>query len=310
LRVGLINQQLHFYLIVLCLNATLGSHLLINKSRVNLDIMKNTDTNFDIEERVRRSIFINRSGDWTSFTNGQGTMTEQLGAYLPEFLIFVEIYNLEGELILNYPVEQAVEAELEEAMKRQVLLYGKLMENVGVSTVAVETSLVESAEWFAFEHFKSPEFLIVEALERAEKLAEPGNEQLSYLDLIKEFENQQEGVETPIAPLPNPPRPALCENPAEYQTIALPVVMRAKSVRVKSVDDTRKGEVDAANSAANSTDNAEPSTQAGGPPAAPVRDNYSTAAKAPAGKSRRTWSTLRDITGIVYALLSWTLLRL
>jgi len=86
--------------------------------------------------------------------------------------------------------------------------------------------------------------------------------------------------------------------------------MRAKSIRIKPADDEREGEVDATDSAANSNDNAEPSAQAGGLPAAPVRDNYSTAAKASAGKPRRTWSTLRDITGIIYALLSWTLLIL
>jgi len=272
--------------------------------------MKNTDTNFDINERVRKSIFIDRDGDWMSFTNGMGSMAEHLGCYIPKFLIFVEIYNLDGKLILNYPVEQATETELEEVMKRQVLLYGGLIENVGICTVAVETSLVATAEWFALEHFKGPEFLIVEALERAEKLAEPGNEQLSYLDLIKEFENQKEGVETPIAPIQEPPRPALCENPAEFETIAIPVVMRAKSVRIKPVDNEREGEVDAADSAANSTDNAEPSAQAGGPPAVPVREEYSTAAKAPAGKSRQTLAALRDITGIIYALLSWTLLIL
>ncbi len=272
--------------------------------------MKNTFTNFDIDERVRKSIFIDRDGDWTSFTNGMGSMAEQLGVFIPEFVIFVEIYNLDGELILNYPVEHCSEADLEEAMKRQVLLYGKLMENVGVSTIAVETSLVETAEWFALEHFKSPEFLIVEALERAEKLAEQGNEQLSYLDLIIEVENQELGIETPVASIQDIPRPALCEHPGEFKTIALPVVMRAKSVRIKPVDNKREGEVDAADSAANSADNAESSAQTGGPPAIPVREEHSTAAKAPAGKSRRTLAALRDITGIIYALLSWTLLIL
>ena len=88
--------------------------------------MKNTINNFDISERVLKSMFIDRGGDWTSFTNGMGSMAEYLGAYTPKFLIFVEIYNIDGELILNYPVEHCSEMDLEEAMKRQVLLYGKL----------------------------------------------------------------------------------------------------------------------------------------------------------------------------------------
>ncbi len=187
-----------------------ASRLSINKCRVSVVTMKNTFTNFDIEERVRQSIFIDRSGDWTSFTNGQGSMAEQLGAFVPEFVIFVEIYNPDGELILNYPVEHCSEMDLEESMKRQVLRYGKLIENVGICTIAVETSLIKTSEWFALEHFKGPEFLIAEALERAEKLAEPGNEQLSYLDLIAEVENQELGIETTAAPIQNPPRPALC----------------------------------------------------------------------------------------------------
>lgn len=86
--------------------------------------------------------------------------------------------------------------------------------------------------------------------------------------------------------------------------------MRAKSIRIKPVDNEREGEVDAEPNAANSNDNAAPSAQAGRLPAAPVREEYSTEAKASAGKSRRTWSALRDITGIIYALLSWTLLIL
>jgi len=271
--------------------------------------MKNTDTNFDIAERARKSVFIDRGGDWTSFTNGMGSIYEQLGCFIPEFLIFVEIYNPEGELILNYPVEYCSETDLEAAMKRQVLLYGKLMENVGVSTVAVETSLIESAEWFALEHFKGTEFLVVEALERAEKLAEPINEQVSYLDLINEAENQELGIETPIAPLQDIPRPALCERPGEFQTIAIPVVMRAKSVRIKPVDNESEGEVDATNSAANSNVTAEPLTNEE-PTAVPVRDSSSAAAKGSTEKPRQTLSTLRNITGIIYSLLSWTLLIL
>lgn len=255
-------------------------------------------------------MFIDRDGDWTSFTYGMGLMAEYLGAYLPKFLIFVEIYHLDGSLILNYPVEHCAEEGLEDSMKQQSIRYGKLIENVGICTVAVETSLINTGEWFALEHFKGPEFLIVEALERTERLAEPINQQLSYLDLIAEVENQKAGIETIAAPIQDPPRPALCERPAEFQTIAIPVVMRAKSVRVKFFDKDKNGEVDATDSAANSNVTAEPSAQAGGPPAAPVRDNYSTAAKAPAGKSRRTLSTLRNITGIIHLLLSWTLLIL
>jgi hypothetical protein len=272
--------------------------------------MKNTDTNFDIEEKVRRSVFIDRGGDWTSFTNGQGNLAERLEAFVQEFVIFVEIYNLDGDLILNYPVEHCAEEGLEDTMKKQSTRYGKLIENVNICTVTVETSLIKTGEWFALEHFKGPEFLIVEALERAEKLAEPGNQQLSYLDLIKESENQELGIETPVAPIQDPPRPALCERPAEFQTIAIPVVMRAKSIRIKPVDDEREGEVGATDSAANSSYNAAPSAQAGGLPAAPVREEYSTAAKASAGQSRRTLEALRSITGIIYALLSWMLLIL
>ncbi len=114
-----------------------------------------------------------------------------MGAFVPKFLVFVEIYNFDGKLILNYPVEHCRVAELKDAMKRQVLLYGKLIENVGVCCVSLETSLVESAEWFAFEHFKAPEFIVVEVLERAERIAEPNNRQISYLDLIVEIENNE-----------------------------------------------------------------------------------------------------------------------
>lgn len=152
--------------------------------------MKNTTTNFDITERVRKSLFIDRDGDWTSFSNGQGSMAEQLGCFIPEFVVFVEIYNCDGDLILNYPVEHCNKTDLEEAMKQQVLRYGKLLENACVSTAAVETSLVETAEWFALKHFRAPEFLIAEALERAESLAQQGNKQVSYLDLIIEIENK------------------------------------------------------------------------------------------------------------------------
>lgn len=255
-------------------------------------------------------MFIDRDGGWRSFSNGQGSMAEYLGAYLPKFLIFVEIYDLDGDLILNYPVEHCAEEGLEDSMKQQAIRYGKLIENVGICTIAVETSLVESAEWFAFEHFKAPEFLVVEALERAERYSEPGNKQLSYLDLIKEFENQKEGVEKLVAPIQEMPRPALCEHPSEFEITVLPVVMRAKSVRVKPVDDNR--EVDAVQGAVNSKGNAEPSAKKY-PAAIPIQNEHSAAAKAAkafAAKSRRTMSALRDITAIIYALLSWMLLIL
>lgn len=240
--------------------------------------MKNINNNFDIADRARRSIFIDRQGDWTSYTDGMGSMAEYLGTYTPEFLIFVEIFDCRGELILNYPVERRDEDDLEEAMKRQVIMYGKLLENVGVSTVAVETLLVESAEWFAFEHFDWPEFLIVEVIERAERKAEPNNQQLSYLDLIAEFENQKAGIETTNASKRKTPIPKLCEQLADFEVIALPVIMRAKSIQTKPIDDNR--EVDADHNEANSSGKSEPSTEAGAASAVPDGSRNSTFAKA------------------------------
>lgn len=88
-----------------------ASHLLINERRVNVALLKNTDTNFDIDERVRRSIFIDRRGDWTITTNGVASAAEYPRAFTPEFLIFVEIYDLDGELISNCPVEHCAESD-------------------------------------------------------------------------------------------------------------------------------------------------------------------------------------------------------
>lgn len=198
--------------------------------------MKNTYTNFDIDERARKSVFIDRDGDWTRFANGQGSMVEQLWAFIPEFVIFVEIYNLDGELILNYPVEQCAEEVLEKVMKRQVIRYGQLIKNVSISTVAVEKSLINTVEWFALKQFKAPEFIILETLERAGRVAESNNEQLSYLDLITEAENDEAGIRTPHKSIQETPRPALSERPEESETIALPVIIRAKSIRRESPD--------------------------------------------------------------------------
>ena len=173
-------------------------------------------------------------GDPTGFTDGLEKTAEHRGARMPEFLVFIEIYNLNGELILNYPVERCAEAGLEDAMKRQVTRYGKLLENVCICSAAIEISLVETAEWFVFEHFQVPEFLIAETLDRAEKNARPENEQKSCLDFIEEAERLEAGTNgTAAISGPKMPTPALCEYPAKYEIIALPIRMRAKSVKIE-----------------------------------------------------------------------------
>jgi len=195
--------------------------------------MIKTTNNFDLSERIGKSLLVS-GGDPTVFANGLEKTAKYRGACVPEFLIFIEIYNLNGELILNYPVERCAEADLEDAMRRQVTRYGNLLENVCICSAAIETPLIKTAEWFAFEHFQAPEFLIAETLDRAERNARPENEQISCLDFIEEAERLEAGTNgAAVISQSKMPTPALCEHPANYETIALPIRMRAKSFRIE-----------------------------------------------------------------------------
>ncbi len=80
-----------------------------------------------------------------------------------------------------------------------------------------------------------PEFLIAETLDRAERNARPENEQISCLDFIEEAAERLEAGTNGTAPISGPkiPTPALCEYPAKYETIALPIRMRAKSFKIE-----------------------------------------------------------------------------
>ncbi len=175
--------------------------------------MINATNNFDLAERVHKSLFLDNSSNCTTFA-GKMKVTKNLGTYLPEFLIFIEIYDVAGELILNYPVEKSTEKNLEEAMKIQVSRYGRLIENVCVCAVALEKSFVTDAEWLAYESFNGPEQLIIKTLNRAEKKATPENKQISILDLIEEIETSNSENDLLEAETKTPP-PALCVNPQE-----------------------------------------------------------------------------------------------
>lgn len=196
----------------------------------------NTD-NFDLTGRIGSGVFSGGAGsnvpENTAQTPAKTKRTDD-----PCFLIFVEIYDLDARLIINYPVETSRQRELAHRINKQALFYARLLENVYVRAAAIETPQINTLEWAAFESLIAPEEIIVEALRRVQtnagKEKQPANEPISYLELLDAESaachgNGDNNIITAAAVRKKTPLPALNESPSRYDITSYPLIVCAQA---------------------------------------------------------------------------------
>lgn len=119
----------------------------------------------DLYERVARTAF--RERERVRFYDDSGFPVEpRFDAFeVFEFVIFIEIKNAAGEVVLQVPAALGFEINLEEALREQLLLASRLLPGCAVTALAVENSLVRMEEWDLFGQVSAITGRLARALE-------------------------------------------------------------------------------------------------------------------------------------------------
>lgn len=140
----------------------------------------------DLYDRVRKTLVKEReiryNYDEEGNVAGGGFPTKETF----EFLLFLEVKDTDGIVLLDYPVSIAHEPMIEEVMREQLAGFTPLVKNACISIIAIENSLVKTDEWELFGLYKSPDDLIKRAFgELGRELSAAGGQQ-NIFDLLED----------------------------------------------------------------------------------------------------------------------------
>lgn len=146
----------------------------------------------DLYDRVRKTLLKEREIRYNHDKEGNlangGFPTKETF----EFLLFLEIKDLSGNILLDYPVSIAHEPMLEEVMREQLAAFTPIVKNACVSIIALEEGLVKHEEWELFGLYKTPEDLIQRAFgELGRELSVAGGQQ-NIFDLLEDDKAKDE----------------------------------------------------------------------------------------------------------------------
>ncbi len=121
--------------------------------------MKN-HTFSDFQDRVQKTIEKMRQPLYGCDDSGNLIKDFVVSFETFEFLIFLEIRDSKGNVLLHHPVAIAHEPILEEVMREQIKTFSCLLPGYPVAVVSVENSLIKFEEWDLFDAYATAEEVV------------------------------------------------------------------------------------------------------------------------------------------------------